>query len=281
MSALTSERFVQFIDNDGCRDYRTMVKGVVGQDILPNIPCMIAIDHSLTGGVIDAISDYYGRNNISLIVMDSHTDAIPMSVMAGAIHYDLETNPNSLYDPDDKLLYNRTDSYNASSFLDHILQEQLLDPSHVYLLGVSDFPPKKAFKIKDPRIQRYTSSFVDLKRKGLKIFTKEECIKFPSRISQALTKIKTPYVYLSIDMDIGAGNALEGVRFRNWKGLNQKQIEKLLMIFLAAIEPKQLVGMDLTEFNPRRAGQIIDGTHDGTYEIAATLIENIVRKIAL
>ena len=80
-------------------------------------------------------------------------------------------------------------------------------------------------------------------------------------------------------MDIGAGNALEGVRFRNWIGLNAKQIKKILMILLETIRGDQLLGMDLTEFNPRRAGQVFNATRDGTYTIGASLIETIFKKI--
>lgn len=279
ISELYSEKYVNFIDQDGCREYSDKVEAFVFNSILPAIPCMIGIDHSLTGGVTKAISRYYGQENVSLVVFDSHTDAITMPVMAEAIYYDLETNPKSIYDPNDKLLYNRTDSYNASSFIYHLIREQLIDPNNVYILGVSDFPSQNAFKIKDTRIKNYVNSFVDLKRKGVKLITKEKCIKYPSRIKQLFKEIKTPYIYLSVDMDIGVGNALEGVRFRNWVGLNEKQINKVLMTLLESIRGDQLLGMDFTEFNPRRAGQIFNGTRDATYTIAARLITEIFQKI--
>jgi len=280
ISELTSERFVNFIDEDGCREYCQKVERLVYNNILPNIPCMIAVDHSLTGGVLKSVFNYYGDNKISLVVMDSHTDAIPMQVMADTIHYDLETNPHSIYDKNDKLLYNRTNSYNASSFIYHLIQEDLIDPNHVYIVGVSDYPPKNAFKIKDKRVKNYVDAYVSLKRKGVKIATKEECLKYPSRLKQMFKKIETPYIYLSIDMDIGAKNALDGVRFRNWKGLSEKQINKLITSLLDTIKPEQLIGMDLTEFNPRRAGSGINGNADNTYLIAAKLLTRIINKVS-
>ena len=64
-------------------------------------------------------------------------------------------------------------------------------------------------------------------------------------------------MYVSIDMDIGARNALEGVRFRNWKGLAEKQIYKVIDLICEFVpEDIQLAGMDIMEINPRGAGVI-------------------------
>ncbi len=77
-------------------------------------------------------------------------------------------------------------------------------------------------------------------------------------------------------MDIGANNALEGVRFRNWKGLDEAKIYKiaddLSQLFSDSIH---LAGMDICEIDPRRAGVIGSSSKDRTYEIAANLIKKI------
>ncbi|WP_457553899.1 arginase family protein [Desulfobacula sp.] len=275
-SKITTENFISFIDNNGCKDIAHQVDQLVSNQILPDIPCLIGIDHSLTGGVYSALSRHYGRENLSLIIIDSHTDAVPMSVLAGAIQYDMEVNPSSVHDSNDPFLYNRPDSYNASSFVHSLIIDKQVDPKNLYIIGVSDYPEKKFMRIKDPRIKKYTNAYVNLKHKGLTIITKKECKLNPQKIKNFLKKISTPYVYVSIDMDIGANNALDGVRFRNWKGLNESQIYKLADavadIFSNSI---QLAGIDICEIDPRRAGAITPSGKDRTYEIAANLIKRI------
>ena len=273
---LNTESFIAFIDDDGCRRIAEEVADIVSKMILPDIPCMIGIDHSLTGGVYKSLTEFYGRDNMSLIIIDSHIDAIPMSVLSDAIQYDIETNPSSVHDPEDPFLYNRPDSYNASSFIYHMAAEGIINLKNLYLFGVSDYPEKKSFRIKDPRISGYTSTYSELKRRGSKIMTKKEFSIAPQRLKTLLQMISTPYVYISIDMDIGAMNAVEGVRFRNWKGLAESKIYKLMdMLKILFTRNIQLAGMDITEIDQRRAGEYYPSGRDQTFRIAANLIKKI------
>ena len=272
-AAVAAERMVEFIDKGGCRDFSDHVRDFVRTEILPDFPCLIAVDHSLTGGAFEAISQHYGPGEVSLVVIDSHTDAVPMSKLSEAIFYDIETNPNSVYDRADPLLYDRAESYSASSFLHHLVADGTVAPRDLYILGVSDYPGKKALRIKDPRIAGYVAAYTDLKKAGATIVTKKDCQMKPSKVKSLLNKIRTPYVYLSVDMDIGSRNALDGVRFRNWQGLSESQLLRLVStVWKAGGSELQLVGMDLTEFDPRRAGQPLETGQDATYRVAAGLV---------
>lgn len=274
---LTTENVIDFIDGNGCREIARDIGRYVTEKILPDFPCMIGIDHSLTGGIYEALARYYGKENLSLIVMDSHTDAVPMTALAGAVQYDAETNPASVHDPDDPFIYSRGDSYNASSFLNDLIQEGIVDPGNLYILGVSDFPDKKVLRIKDTRMKRYAEAYTKLKGKGVRIITKKECKLNPQKLSGVLKTISTPYVYLSIDMDIGANDALHGVRFRNWTGLDETKIYKLAdqvkQVFSGSV---RLAGMDICEIDPRRAGLTGPDGMDPTYAIAANLVRKLL-----
>ncbi|NNF99906.1 MAG: hypothetical protein HKM93_11050 [Desulfobacteraceae bacterium] len=279
---INAEEMVSFIDGDNCRKFAATAGQWTEEKILPQIPCLVAVDHSISGGVFSALSRHYGRDNLSLIIVDSHTDAVPMDVLAGAVQYDMDTNPNSVHDANDPLLYNRPDSYNASTFVHHLLEKEVVDARNLYLIGVSDYPDKKARRIKDPRIGAYVEVFSRLKEGGVSIVTKKECKLKPQKVDVALKRIDTPYVYVSIDMDIGARNALNGVRFRNWQGLMEKQInrigEQIAAITTRGIE---LAGIDVTEFNMRYAGRPGRDGRDGrdgidpTFQIAADLLKTI------
>ena len=274
--SMTTEAFVDFVDHGGFETYAQQVGDFIGTHVFPDIPCMLAVDHSLTGGAFKKLVELYEPEDISLIVLDSHTDAIPMSVMAGMIQYDIDTNPDTVHDRDDPFLYDRRDSYNASSFLYYLLAEGVLKPQNLYLIGISDYPPKHAFRIKDPRIEDYVNIFSELKRRSVTILTKNDFLISPSKIKNVLSHVKSPYVYISVDLDIGARNGVEGVRFLERQGLNERQIYRLVD-FLRGILSKgiRLAGIDLTEINPRKAGSRYSTGEDKTYQIAA----NIVRRL--
>ncbi len=274
---INTESFVSFMDEGGFEVYSQKVGDFVSQHIFPDLPCMIAVDHSLTGGVFKKLTELYAPEVISLIIIDSHTDAIPMAILSGIIHYDIDTNPETLYDRNDPYLYHRKDSYNSSSFLYNMLEEKVLRPQDLIIIGVSDYPPKHAFRIKDPRVENYVHLFSELKRKGVTILTKSDFLLSPSKLKNILNHIQNPYVYISIDLDIGARNGIEGVRFLERQGLNERQIYRILEHLKDfSSGGVQLVGMDLTEINPRRAGRSHPTGKDQTYRIAANLIKRLL-----
>jgi arginase family enzyme len=274
---ITTEAFVDFMDHGGFETYARRVGDFIATHIFPDIPCMLAVDHSLTGGAFKKLIELYRPEDIALIVLDSHTDAIPMSAMAGMIQYDIDTNPDTVHDRHDPFLYGRKDSYNASSFLHYLLTEEVLKPQNLYLIGISDYPPKHAFRIKDPRIENYVNIFSELKRRGVTILTKNDFLTSPSKVKNSLSHIKSPYVYISIDLDIGARNGVEGVRFLERQGLNERQIYRIVD-FLRDLLSKgvRLAGMDLTEINPRKAGGHHPTGEDQTYRIAANIITKLL-----
>lgn len=274
---ITAENFIRFIDQDGCRNYAQAVQNAVSSHILPDFPCMIAVDHALSGGAYAALANHYGSQNLSLIVLDSHTDAVPMSRLANAILFDAETNTQSVYDRSDPYLHNRPESYNASSFIHHLITDGVLEPRNLFIIGISDYPEKKAFRINDARVAEFVEVYTALKGQGATLITRQECQMQPTKVQSLLKKIRTPYAYLSIDLDIGARNAVEGVRFKNWKGLGEKQIYRLAAMIRENMDAHlELVGLDVTEINPRTAGRPLGNGVDRTYQIAANLITQLV-----
>ncbi len=268
---LTSGDMVRFLDGDGCRELAEQAGRFARDQVFPHVPCLIGVDHSLTGGVYRRVVERYAPDEVALVVLDSHTDAIPMSILAPAIQYDAAANPELVHDPEDPLLYDRPDSYNASSFLYYLLAEGVVLPGNLYILGIGDYPPKYAFRLRDERIRDYVAFYQELRSTGVNLVTKEELVGSPSRVRRILEAIKTPYLYVSVDMDIGARNALEGVRFLDRQGLDEMQLLRVVG-YLADLLQRgvKLAGLDLTEFNPRRAGR------DRTYPLAARIIQKLL-----
>jgi arginase family enzyme len=267
--AMAVENFVDFMDKWGCADFADASKRMTEQAAFPDTPCLIAVDHSVAGGVIQAASQRHGADNLTVVVLDSHLDALTTPVLSGAITYDLEHNPNTQYDAYDPFLHDRPDSYHASSFLQHLLASEAVLTKNLFVVGISDYPPKKAFRNKDPRIQAYTQSYSGLKKLGARLVTKKDLASGSGKVRALFKRIKTPWLYVSIDMDVGANNAVGAVRFDDWTGLSEAQLYRLAIELRKVLDRGVgLAGMDVCEFNPRRVGM-----GDRTYRVAANLIK--------
>ena len=46
----------------------------------PVMPVMLGVDHSATGGVVSALSEKLGPENMSVVVLDQHFDGFPVSL---------------------------------------------------------------------------------------------------------------------------------------------------------------------------------------------------------
>jgi arginase family enzyme len=78
-------------------------------------------------------------------------------------------------------------------------------------------------------------------------------------------------------LDIGARNGIEGVRFLERQGLNQRQIYRIVDFLKSLLSNRvQLAGMDLTEINPRIAGGHPSTGEDQTYRIGANIIKKLL-----
>ncbi|MHB9148872.1 MAG: arginase family protein [Thermoleophilia bacterium] len=273
---ISSAEFAAFTDAGGCLTAADVVAGLLKEHVLPDLPCLIAVDHSLAGGAITALADRLGPENLTVVVLDAHTDAIPVSVTADAIYYDAETNPGSHYSLDDPLLYGRADSYNASSFLHYLLESGIVLPRQLHLMGVADYPPSRAFRLEDPRMVRYTGAYAALKRRGVNILTRDDITANRARVEWALDSIDTPYLYVSVDLDVGAGSSLKGVRFRDRKGLTPEILESIAASLGRAVRKVQLVGLDISEIDTRTAGPGLRAPGDRTYDFACLFIEALL-----
>lgn len=254
VARLSVEESVAFIDGDGCRAAAEEVGVAVEERILPGVPAMIGVDHCATGGVVRRLAARYGGENLALVVLDAHTDALTAEATAGAIAYDAETNPRSVYRADDPYLHGRAESYNASSFLLRLLDEGVIPARNLCLAGVADYPPSRAFKVRDARIERYVGEFAALKKRGVTLITREEAAANPARVGWALRAVKTPFAYVSVDLDVGANAAVKAVRFRERTGLDEATVHRVLEAIAGDLLSRaRLVGFDVMEFDARRA----------------------------
>jgi len=284
VSLVNVPNYSVFIDSNGCRQYADKVKMFVKNKIKNKIPIMIGVDHSSTGGVIEALVEKVGRDNLSVIILDSHSDFIPMEIRYNALqHYreKIKWKPDpSFYDP---FAEKRPETYNVGSFLYHLIKNGTVLPEKVALVGVSDKPPKYT-KEQDRRILNFLSFYHGIEAQGMQIISKQDIVtKGPKKSLKNIKKLmNSKYVYVSIDIDVGANSAIFGARIYKEPpiiGLNVSQLYKIVKVLNKMIikEKRKLVGLDIMETDVYTAGMPLEkGGSDRTYEVEANILRRLL-----
>jgi arginase family enzyme len=235
---------------------------------------MIGVDHSSTGGSVEALSHEFGSEDLSLIILDSHFDAILPRIRCELAQYDLETNNQTRFRRFDPFLFGRPESYNADSFIYYLVDSGLILPENLIVLGVSDHPPAKAFEISDERVKNFIDSYLAFEKKGSKIVPKHAVNSkgVEKSIVPILNDLQTRYVYISVDIDIGANSAHTGSRYLNVHGITETQIYLIAVVLRKILAKKgiAIAGFDIMETDVHRAGKRLAGSPaDKTYQIEA------------
>lgn len=272
MFMVTVENIVTFIDSNGCKDYADQLMEKIYEDVIPDLPILIGVDHSLSGGAIRALCREYGHENIRLIVFDGHTDFILPTIRCGLIQYDLETNPNTKFSPHDPYIYNRPDSYNADSFLNYISKE--LPPENIFLIGVNDYPSKAAEEIDDERVKKYVEFYKSIEESKVHIIKKDDVKKNFDDVREIISNTSLPYTYISIDVDVCANVSIKGARFLDYLGISHSELYSLISCINKS--KSKIIGVDMMEFDVYNAGSKIFGKIDRTYEIMAEALRRIL-----
>jgi len=93
--------------------------------------------------------------------------------------------------------------------------------------------------------------------------------------------IATPYVYVSLDLDVGAYRAVHAARYMDGLGISRKAIMQAAS-FIAEIcssGASTLAGIDVMEFNMHLLGlEREPGKRDRTAETALSFVEQLLNK---
>lgn len=277
---VNAENYSAFIDADGCVEYADYVRNFVQDNIDKNtVPLMIGVDHSMTGGVLEVISKMYGAENLSVIVLDSHFDAIQTSIRYKLFTFlkkkkypclfsDYFYLSTGLYDP---LAFERPDTYNKGTFLYYLIRDGVLLPTNLWVLGVQDYPMGEMLEQRDPLVQSYLDAYLDLERKGVNILTKETIEE--KTFIEKINNLTTPFVYISFDVDVGCGSAITITRcLPHEKGLGESEIYNIIKSIKKVMNRSKslLVGLDVMEIDIHRLNPS---------DKSPTIITNVIKQL--
>lgn len=279
---VNQSEFQKFTSNGKVKEYSDTLRNFINDKVFPDIPLMIGVDHSLTGGVLSALSNKFGAENMLVVVFDAHFDGLPASISVNIAKYMKEhpdqVNPlvpelASLADKD----LNIKDSYTCASFLHYLIKDKTILPENLIIFGNQDYPDEEFRSIKDPRILEFINFYDSIEKKGVKFILKDEGVRMVNKLNSALEQIETPYIYISFDVDVGGLKEIIAARFRNAIGIDKSVILNAGKKIKNYMDLKrcELIGFDVMEVETHLLSRVFpkSGIVDQTVEVIDDFLE--------
>ncbi|MBS7604938.1 MAG: arginase family protein [Candidatus Bathyarchaeia archaeon] len=284
LSMINPDTFSAFLAADCCRDYAEMVNIFVRRKVLPNKFVMIGVDHSSTGGCLKALTSFYGVEKIGVIILDSHFDAFHAKLGKSLFTYIKEHGIPAFMPHTNNfeglLELDAPETYNSGSFLRYLLEERVILPENVIVIGVADYPSKGLEEIEDERVKKWVSEYRRFEREGVLILPRTRLKREGMNpLKMALNSLRTPFIYISLDIDVMSFREVYAARILNTIGLDPNEVYEILEIIKKYIIKKgiELVGFDLMEIDVHAANaHLKNGIVDRTYDISKVVIRKII-----
>ena len=258
--------YYQFFEHNGFFAFSKMLKDFVHANIFPDFPGMIGVDHSLTGGVLMALSERFGPEDISVLVFDTHTDAIPLPIRYGLRDY---TAQNRLSDKSMQPITMAAldDRYSSGNFLLHLMDQGVILPQNLIIIGPADGP--EPFRgLDDPRIASYVRHYDALVERGVTPISQADLkTGGPELLKKALAALPCQNMYLSLDVDISALRGILAARFFDQAGCDMDIVLQTIALISDQVHSGRfrLVGLDIMEMDVHKIGaRLKSGDEDGT-----------------
>ena len=280
-------KYQEFVNSGAVRALSKNLENFVIEKVLPDIPLMIGVDHSLTGGVLSALSKKYGSENILIVMFDAHFDAIPAQISLDLVKYMQEHQKKinvlspSLLDSMDVNSIILKNSYSCASFLDYLIQDGIILPQNLIIYGCQDYPSEEYRSIEDSRVKQFVEYYQSFEGKGVKIIpgtkNKNDMVK---KLEESLEECKVPYIYISFDVDVGIFKEILAARFMNVIGIEKELILQAARAIKEFMELKkcELVGLDFLEIDTYVLGRELkkSGRIDQTAEVIDEFLEIMI-----
>jgi len=243
---ISASRLEKFVADGGMFDLSLRVKDFVKRHVFPDFPIMLGVDHSSTGGVISALSEYLGPEKLTVLVLDQHFDGLPLSwrlnpELAASLNIDRgqEVLTDILND----------ESYCCGNFWKHLIDAGIVLPENLLFVGVADYPGADM----PEEWQQFKENYLKFEKMGCRFFPGE---RFDGAYQDELRRfihdgIRTPNLYISLDVDVGAQNCMHAARYMDKTGISQQALMDIAATVDEVLRNSdiKLAGMDAVEFN--------------------------------
>ena len=266
----------EFLDTGGCNVVASRLREFVRDRVMPLSPFLVGVDHSLTGGVLQALAAD-GAGSLSLVVLDSHLDAIPASVRRAAA---LALSETETVAGEGEPEPEPPDSLTCGSWLASVMDSGLVAPEKIAVIGPSDYPGTQAGDEPDA-VRNFRDAYAAIEERGVTVIPKRRVREIGAEAAarEAVQAIGAGRVYVSIDADVGAGEAVKAVRFLDTIGLDPDEVPRLCGALARELAPAgaELCGFDVMEIDTHLAD--IPGSGDRTLEMCARAVRALLRLV--
>jgi arginase family enzyme len=263
---ITAENISMFFDSGDLLKIIQQINSFVQKNIFPDIPVMVGVDHSATAGVIMALSEKYSPENLGVLVLDQHFDAIPLSVRLEKI---TQTSPDSAsHTP-----VGFSDQFCCGNFWAHLMDNGIIYPENLIFIGVADYPGQRENSDRDS----YCENYLEFEKRGCGFFPLDN---FEGDYRDTLAgflrdKVRTPQAYVSLDLDVGSYAGTYAARYMDRPGLDEQNILDIADTIVDSCRNGDftIAGLDIMEFNMHFLGiDIPDGSKDRTLDLVKRFI---------
>ncbi|MFX1343778.1 MAG: arginase family protein [Promethearchaeota archaeon] len=279
---INQREFQKFTSKGLIRKYSEKLDTYVRNNVLPDFPLMIGVDHSLTGGILKALSSEFGPEGLIIIIFDAHFDGIPASISLNIAkymnEYPQETNPlisehiNALNENLDIV-----DTYTCASFLFYLMKEEVIIPENLIIFGCQDYPDIKFRSLDDFRIIEFVEFYDGMEQKGVNFIPKSDRSTMIRKLSTILEKTEKSKMYISFDTDVGALKEIIATRFRNAIGIDELTIMNAAKTIKNVIDSKKidLIGLDIMEIETHLLNRVFpkSGRADQTVKVIDSILD--------
>jgi arginase family enzyme len=268
---IKKENMERYVATGGMLDLTLQVKDFVRKQIFPDLPVMLGVDHSATGGVVSALSEELGPENMSIVVLDQHFDGLPVSLRLEPRLMEHLSQANAFtHGADDN-------EYCCGNFWKYLIDSGVVLPENLLFVGVADYPGMDAI----PGGEKFRENYLAFETQGCRFFPLEE---FEGPYRKKLKKyiedtITTPYVYVSLDLDVGACNCVHAARYMDCIGIDKKALIDAARLIAGQCRSgkTRLAGLDIMEFNMHFLGlKTEQGKKDSTLSIALDFLKELL-----
>ncbi|GAF82129.1 unnamed protein product, partial [marine sediment metagenome] len=212
---VTVENMSRFFDSGELLGITERVKTFVTERVLPEIPIMLGVDHAATAGVVSALTETQSPNDLAVIVLDQHFDAISLSARLDRLS---RISPESTAGAP----VGYSESFCCGNFWAHLMNNGTILPENLVFIGTGDYPREEYRGDTDD----YVKTYLDFERRGCRFFPLE---RFGGDYREALAaflrdSVRAPRVYVSLDIDVGSYNGTYAARYMDRPGLDREQI---------------------------------------------------------
>jgi arginase family enzyme len=272
VSLVNTQAMAEFFDSGSLLKIVKQLQSFVTDKIFPAVPIMVGIDHSATAGVVSALTEKYGPKKLTTIVLDQHFDAIPLSVRLASAQ---QQDPGYSAAPNIPGGFN--DQFCCGNFWPYLIDEGTILPENLLFLGVADYPDYES-GFENDIFKKY---YLGFEERGVGFFPQK---KFSGQYLNSLRrflreKITTPYVYISLDLDVGSYNSVYAARYMDKPGISQQNILDIANIIAGSCRrgKYEIAGLDIMEFNMHFLGiEAPSNIQDSTLSLVGEFIKALL-----